>query len=115
MPSFDLMSVPQNLQPKNESLYLSLVATLRLYAGWLLGSYFTVFALEYYHRTGAISSTLPFIDELATSPTVLLFSFAVFLFLLLSSLCLALRGGWFLGTVFSLLGAFLIWIFSANI
>lgn len=65
--------------------YVPLVETLRLFAGWLLAWYGLVYLLGGLQMKRSISQDIPFISALFSSGLVLRFSFATFVFLLLTS------------------------------
>jgi hypothetical protein len=66
--------------------YYPLIDTFRLYAGWLLVWYGFIYALGLYQTTRALPFKVPMIDGLFASPLILSFSFASFLFLLLTGI-----------------------------
>ncbi len=88
----DLSSVPppspvlQTAVTEDDTEYLPLVDTLRLFAGWLLAWYAVVYLLGGYQRNGKISASIPFLQALFESPLVLRFAFGTFLFLMLTSI-----------------------------
>lgn len=88
-----------------EQRYVPLIGTLRLYAGWLMAWYSIVYLFGAYQVTGKSPFVLPIIEGLFYSKVVLTFTFATFLFLLLSTLHRSLHGekrmGW---------GFFFLWI-----
>lgn len=72
--------------PQSPSSYFPLLDTLRLYAGWLLAWYCLVYALGSYQHTRPLPFRIPFVEGLFLSPLVLSFTWAAFLFLLLSGI-----------------------------
>ncbi len=66
--------------------YFPLLETLRLYAGWLLAWYCMVYAIGSYQYTRELPFTLPYAESLFLSPLVLSFTFAAYLFLLLTGM-----------------------------
>jgi len=72
--------------PESSSSYFPLLDTLRLYAGWLLAWYCLVYALGHYQYTRPLPFRIPFVEGLFLSPLVLSFTFAAYLFLLLSGI-----------------------------
>ncbi|MBI3336560.1 hypothetical protein HYZ98_03280 [Candidatus Peregrinibacteria bacterium] len=83
--------------------YLPLIDTLRLYAGWLLVWYGLIFAIGTYQYRGIIPFRSELIAGLASSTTVLVSAFGVFIFLMFSSLHKTLHGGIFKGMVLTCL------------
>jgi len=71
--------------PAEETAYLPLIETLRLFAGWLIAWYGLVYLLGGLQLKKSISTDIPFIAALSTSSLVLRFCFGTFLFLLLTS------------------------------
>lgn len=72
--------------PESSASYFPLLDTLRLYAGWLLAWYCLVYALGHYQYTRPLPFRIPFVEGLFLSPLVLSFTFAAYLFLLLSGI-----------------------------
>lgn len=70
--------------------YLPLFETMRLYAGWLLAWYALIYIIGAYQFTKDLPFRIPYAESLFLSPLVLSFTFAAFLFLLLSSIYKAL-------------------------
>ncbi|TSC79609.1 MAG: hypothetical protein G01um101425_540 [Candidatus Peregrinibacteria bacterium Gr01-1014_25] len=68
------------------SPYTPLIATARLYAGWLLAWYALVFVLGGYQATGLLPLDVSWLEGIYRSPLVLLCAAGTFLFLLLSDL-----------------------------
>ena len=64
--------------------YFPLLETLRLYAGWLLAWYCLVYALGSYQFMRNLPFHVPYAESLFLSPLVLSFTFAAYLFLMLS-------------------------------
>jgi len=95
--------------------YEPLMVTLRLYAGWLLAWYFVLYAFGGYQAVQDLPFRIPLVDEFLTSPLLAEASLAVFLFLLLSSVYRAAKGGALLGLSFILLGIIIVMLFSVNI
>lgn len=88
--------------------YLPLIETLRLFAGWLIAWYGLVFLLGGLQIKHSISENIPFISALFSSDLVLRFSFATFIFLLLTSLHAWMGKGIAKGIVLTLAGILLI-------
>lgn len=77
----------------DETPYIPLSETLRLFAGWLLSWYALIYLLGYYQRSSRLPWEIPFIEGLFVSSLVLRFAFGTFLFLLLGSLHRWMNGG----------------------
>jgi hypothetical protein len=73
-------------KPAPNTAYLPMFETLRLYAGWLLAWYALVYIIGSYQFSKSLPFRIPYAESLFLSPLVLSFTFAAFLFLLLSSL-----------------------------
>jgi len=99
---------------KKDESYLPLTDTLRLFAGWLLAWYALVFLLGSYQLTGRISYDVPFLQALFESSLVLRFSFATFLFLLLTDLHRWLRGNVLFGLGLGVTGVVIFLLFHLN-
>lgn len=84
--------------------YFPLLDTLRLYAGWLLAWYCLVYALGSYQYTRPLPFRIPYVEGLFLSPLVLSFTFAAYLFLLLSGLWKATGKKVVTGLIFTTLG-----------
>src|SRR3989344_3981896 len=82
----DLQKVHEKkVEPAREArVYFPLLDTLRLYAGWLLAWYCLVYAVGSYQFMRELPVRIPYADSLFLSPLVLSFTFAAYLFLLLS-------------------------------
>lgn len=74
---------------KSLSPYLPLFETLRLYAGWLLAWYALVYIVGAYQFLKKLPFHIPYAESLFLSPLVLSFTFAAYIFLVLSSLYMA--------------------------
>jgi len=84
--------------------YYPILDTLRLYAGWLLAWYALVYGLGYYQSTRQLSFEVPYLMGIYTSPLVLSFTLAAFLFLLMTSLHRLAGRGVGAGVFFTVLG-----------
>jgi hypothetical protein len=100
---------------KKKRGYVPLVTTLRLYAGWLLGWYLLLYAVGGYAATRSLPFSIPFVVELLPSPIVATIAFAVFAFLLLTSLHRALKLKAGAGVLFSLILIALVGLFWVNV
>lgn len=96
-------------------LYVPLMDTLRLFAGWLLAWYGLIYLLGSYQYHGKLSTTIPFVEGLFRSGIVLRFTFGTFLFLLLTSIHRRLGGGVMKGLMMSTLFIALMIFFHLNI
>lgn len=90
--------------PLENKQYHPLLATLRLYAGWLLAWYGVFVALGYYSVVRRLPTDIPFVQAFYYSPLIFSFIIAIFLFLLLSALHKAMNGRLISGIAFTLLG-----------
>jgi hypothetical protein len=82
----------------------SLLDTLRLYAAWLLAWYGLVMGLGYYVHERTLNFEIPFVEGLFLSSIVFSFLLAMFLFLFISSLVKALKGGLITGGLTGIIG-----------
>jgi len=96
-------------------IYYPFTDTLRLYAGWLLAWYAVVYALGYYQSTRNLPFEVPYLMGIYTSPLVLSFTLASFLFLLVTSLHRLVGRGVFAGIFFGLLGIALFVLYRMNV
>lgn len=94
--------------------YYPLLDTLRLYAGWLLGWYILVIALGAYQETKHLPFTILLVEGLWQSVLIIRATFAVFLFLVLSSLYRFLGSRRWLGGILGLIGILLFYVFLVN-
>jgi len=92
---------------EEEASYLPLIETLRLFAGWLLAWYGLVYLLGGLQMKRNLSADIPFIAALFSSSLVLRFSFATFLFLLLTTVHAWIGKGIAKGIVLTLVGILL--------
>lgn len=100
---------------EEETAYLPLGSTLRLYAGWLLAWYAAVYVLGSLRQSGVAPWAPEFIANLYVSPLTLLFTCVTFLFLLMGTVHRALGGGVLKGIALTLTGLLLFygfWTFS---
>lgn len=93
----------------------SLLSTLRLYAGWLLAWYGLVMALGYYSDVRTLPFEIPFVHGLFLSSLVFSFLLATFLFLLMSSLARALRGGLITGGILGICAVGLFYLVKTHL
>lgn len=100
---------------KTAAGYVPLVETLRLYAGWLLAWYFLVLVIGSYQAAQRLPWKVPFVEGLFQSSSILNFSCAVFLFLLLSTVHAWMGKGTVKGIILIIVGFCLFVLFSANI
>lgn len=110
IPSWELPSVQGQekpsaaTEPTEETTYLPLSSTLRLYAGWLLAWYAAVYVLGSFQQAGLLPWAPEFIANLYASPLTLLFTCATFLFLLLGTVQRATGGGVLKGITLTIAG-----------
>ena len=100
---------------KTPSSYAPLLDTLRLYAGWLFSWYALIIILGAYQHIRHLPFQIPFAEGLFLSPIILQFTFGSFLFLLLTSLHKALKGGTALLMILLLIGIAFMYVFSLNV
>lgn len=74
-------------------LYVPLIETARLYAGWLMAWYGMVFLLGGQQAAGKLPLRIDWLEGIYRSPLIVICAFATFLFLLLTEIHGALRGG----------------------
>jgi len=93
-PSEKISKEPIQPTPSETSkVYFSLVDTLRLYAGWLLTGYFVAYILGGYQYTKPLPFHIPYVLAFLTSPLILSFSLAAYLFLLFTGIKRGMKGG----------------------
>ncbi len=100
---------------KSSRVYLPLLDTLRLYAGWLLAWYCLVYAVGFYQSQKSLPFSIPFTESLFLSPLVLSFTFAAYLFLLLSGFYLALGKRTLHAFVLLILGIAIFLLYRINV
>lgn len=106
------------VKPKDngeESGYVPLGDTLRLFAGWLLAWYGVVYLVGDYQRSGKLPFELPFVESMFTSPLILRFAFGTFLFLFFSTLHRWMGGGILKGCTLFLLWVITVAFFHVNV
>lgn len=84
--------------------YLPLMATLRLYAGWLLAWYGLFVALGYFTTVRQLPFEIPFVQAFYFSPLIFTFTAGIFIFLLLSAVHKAMHGKLVTGIFLTLVG-----------
>ncbi len=84
--------------------YHPLTATLRLYAGWLLAWYGLFVAVGYYSVYRTLPWDIPFVQAFYLSPLIFSFIAAIFIFLMMSAIHKAVKGGVVSGISFTMLG-----------
>lgn len=84
--------------------YHPLTATLRLYAGWLLAWYGLFVAVGYYSVYRVLPWDIPFVQAFYMSQLIFSFIAAIFIFLMMSAIHKAVKGGVLAGIAFSILG-----------
>lgn len=98
-----------------EIVYIPLMQTLRLFAGWLMAWYGIIYLAGTYRADGRLPYDIPLIQSLASSDLVLRFSFAVFLFLLLGDVHVWLGKKSIIGALLTITGIVTMWIFHVNV
>lgn len=111
----ELQTILAEAQEPSPARYYPLTSTMRLYAGWLLAWYFALYALAGYQVTRSLPFRFPLLDDVLSSTLVAQISMGLFLFLLLTSLHRALRGGVLLGITLTFFGVILALLFAVNI
>ncbi len=94
--------VPPKTKPAHS--YLPLMATLRLYAGWLLAWYGLFVALGYFTTVRRLPFEIPFVQAFYFSPLIFTFTAGIFIFLLLSAVHKAVHGKLVTGILLTLVG-----------
>lgn len=97
-----------------EPVYVPLTDTLRLFAGWLLAWYALIYVLGQFQTEGRLPLQIPFLEALFVSPLVLRFTFATFLFLLLTSVQRATGKGMAKGLILGIIGIIAFALFHLN-
>lgn len=100
--------------PLEEQSYVPLTDTLRLFAGWLLAWYALIYILGEFQTEGRLPFDIPFLEALFASPLVLRFTFATFLFLLLTSIQRATGKGFAKGLMLTIAGVVIFGLFHVN-
>ncbi|MCK5015703.1 MAG: hypothetical protein KAS32_01410 [Candidatus Peribacteraceae bacterium] len=107
----------KNISQKVKKQYYPLIDTLRLYAGWLLAWYVLVYAIGAYQHTRKLPFSIPYVEALLPPYSSIVFActLSAFLFLLLSSIYKALRGGIARGISLSLFGVAVFFLYRINL
>lgn len=98
-----------------ETVYIPLLQTIRLFAGWLMAWYGIIYLAGTYRGDGRLPYDIPLIQSLASSDLVLRFSFAVFLFLLLSDVYAWTGKKAVFGVLITIVGIAMMWMFHVNV
>lgn len=98
-----------------ETVYIPLLQTMRLFAGWLMAWYGLIYFAGTYRGDGRLPYDIPLIQSLASSDLVLRFSFAVFLFLLLSDVYTWTAKKAVIGVFVTIVGITAMWMFHVNV
>jgi hypothetical protein len=98
-----------------QTTYIPLTQTLRLFAGWLMAWYGIIYLAGTYRADGRLPYDIPLIQSLASSELVLRFSFAVFLFLLLTDIHRWTGKKAIVGVLLGIVGMVLMWMFHVNV
>jgi len=115
--TIDDQTVEPVVSPKEPEarVYLPILETLRLYAGWLLAWYCLVYAVGSYQFLKETPFRIPYAESLFLSPLVISFTLSAFLFLLFTSLHKAVGGGKLKGLLFLALGIAAFILYRMNI
>jgi len=113
-PSQVLGTSSKDAADKKKRAYVPLVDTFRLYAGWLLVWYVLIFGIGSYQATRTVPFRIGIVDGLFTSPLILHFSFACFLFLLMTTLYKLWGPGMPKGVTLTIVSLFLFALFIQN-
>lgn len=89
---------------RDASPYHPVLATLRLYAGWLLAWYGLFVGLGHYVHERSLPVGIPFVEGFFLSPMIFSFTLAIFLFLLLSEIHKRIQGALISGIGLTTLG-----------
>ena len=95
--------------------YAPLSDTLRLFAGWLMAWYGIVYLFGSYQAQGKLPVSWTFLENMFTSPLILRFAFATYVFLLCGSLHRWLGGGIGKGILVTLLGLIMFAFFHTGV
>ena len=104
-------------QPTSEAevVYFPFIDTLRLYAGWLLAWYCIVYAIGSYQFMKELPFRIPYAESLFLSPLVLSFTFAAYLFLLLSGFYKSTGRKKLIGLISLIIGVVLFVLYRMNV
>ena len=106
---------PDNTVSESSTAYFPFLETLRLYAGWLLAWYSIVYAVGAYQFLNDVPFRIPYAESLFLSPLVLSFTFAAYLFLLLSSIYKATGSSKKKALLLSVLGIVIFILYRINV
>lgn len=109
------VTTPAATMTDTETVYVPLLQTMRLFAGWLMAWYGIIFIAGSYRADGRLPYDIPLIQSLAASNLVLRFAFAVFLFLLLTDLHRWGGSKAVVGVLLTIVGIALMWMFHVNV
>lgn len=99
----------------SNTAYLPLLETLRLYAGWLLAWYALIYIVGAYQFTKELPFRIPYAESLFLSPLVLSFTFAAFIFLLLSSVYILLKRNKIVAFLLCIIGVATFLLYRMNV
>ncbi len=97
-------SVPTPVTQAASGGYHPLLATLRLYAGWLLAWYGLFIAVGYYSVFRVLPWDIPFVQAFALSPLIFSFIVAIFIFMMLSAIHKIMKCGLLTGIALTIAG-----------
>lgn len=100
-----------NAAPVASTPRSSILGTVRLYAGWLLGWYGVFLAAGHYASERSLTWTIPFSEGLYQSPLILTSTAGIFLYLLFGTIHRAIGGRILAGTMLGLLWIILLGAF----
>jgi hypothetical protein len=116
MQSLDVEKDPEpQISTQAALTYFPLLETLRLYAGWLLAWYSIVYAFGAYQSLKDIPYRIPYAESLFLSPLVLSFTFAAYLFLLLSGVYTMTGRSKKIGIVLTVIGVGVFLLYKMNV
>ena len=114
-PPLHLAEEPHQPTEEHAPVYFPLLETLRLYAGWLLAWYCLVYAVGSYQFLNDLPYRIPYAESLFLSPLVLSFTFAAYLFLLLSGIYRSTGRKRLVGFILFIAGVFLFLVYKVNV
>lgn len=114
-PAKEVISKPKVQAQKSDVAYLPLFETMRLYAGWLLAWYALIYIIGAYQFSKSLPFRIPYAESLFLSPLVLSFTFAAFLFLMLSSVYKVLGRKKIVGFLLTVIGIATFLLYRMNV
>jgi hypothetical protein len=110
-----IVSALKDAGPTSEPSYHPLSETIAIYLGWLLFWCGALYVVGGYQAMKKLPVSFPIVDQLITSPFVLIVSLGAFLYLMLSAIHRLLKGGALLGLSFFVIGLVAVWLYGVNI